>query len=175
MSGRKQLVLLHLLLLALSGAFADERAPLVDLPNVRQPQESRLVSGALGAADIGRLRAAGVKHVINLRTEQESQGLDEASIAAGLGIDYHSIPIQGAQALTTENARKLDAALAEAGDELTLVHCASGNRVGALIAVREAWIRGQSIEDAIAAGKRWGLTSLEPSVRKLLEENSQSQ
>ena len=76
--------------------------PPLDLPNVRQPQQTRIVSGSLTAADIGRLRAAGIKHLINLRTEQESQGLDEAFIAAGLGIDYHAIPIQGAQALTRE-------------------------------------------------------------------------
>lgn len=172
MNAMKQVMLLPLSLLALNGATAQERAPLLDLPNVRQPQESRIVSGALKAEDIGRLRAAGIKHLINLRTEQESQGLDEARIAAGLGIDYHSIPIQGAQALTRENAGKLDAALAQAGDEPALVHCASGNRVGALIAVREAWIRGQPIENAIAEGKRWGLASLEPSVRKLLEEGA---
>jgi uncharacterized protein (TIGR01244 family) len=141
----------------------------IDLPNLLRPQESRIVSGAIDAKDLGRLRAAGVKHVINLRTVEESQGLDEAGITAGLGMDYHWIPIQGAQSLTEANARKLDAALAAVGDELTLVHCASGNRVGALIAVREAWIRGQSTEDAIAEGRRWGLASLETAVRELLQ------
>jgi uncharacterized protein (TIGR01244 family) len=157
-------------LLVLTNAFAAEPAVRLDLANVRQPQESRLVSGTISAADIGRLRAAGVKHLINLRPEQESQGLDERSIATGLGIEYHHVPIADAQALTRDNALKLDEALAAAGDELTLIHCASGNRVGALIAVREAWLRGQSSEQAIAEGKRWGLASLEDSVRKLLDK-----
>lgn len=166
---------LYLASLTVARAFAGEAGITVDLSNVQHPQENRIVSGAIDAADIGRLRAAGVRHLINLRTEEESDGLDEAPIAGGLGIDYHWIPIQGAQSLTRENARKLDAALAEAGGDLTLVHCASGNRVGALIAVREAWLRHRSIEEAIAEGKRWGLTTLEDSVRSVLQEGAHSQ
>lgn len=171
---RLQLFVCQLALLTVTQAFASETTINLDLPNLQRPQENRIVSGAIDAADIGRLRAAGIKHLINLRTVAESEGLNEAGIAAGLGIAYHSIPIQGAQSLTEENARKLDSALAEAGDELTLVHCGSGNRVGALIAVREAWMRGRSTEDALAEGKRWGLTSLETSVRGLLEQGAPS-
>lgn len=171
---RFQLFVCQLSLLMVTQAFADETAISLDLPNLQHPQENRIVSGAIDAADLGRLRAAGIKHLINLRTVAESEGLDEAGIAAGLGIAYHSIPIQGAQSLTEENARKLDAALAESGDELALVHCGSGNRVGALIAIREGWLRGRSTEDSIAEGKRWGLTSLEASVRGLLEQGPPS-
>jgi uncharacterized protein (TIGR01244 family) len=143
----------------------------IQLSNMRVPQPNRIVSGAIDAADLGRLRAAGVKHVINLRTTKESAGLDEAGIAAGLGLDYDSLPIEGAQSLTRENAARLDQLLNEAGDEPTLVHCGSGNRVGALIALRAAWIKGQPEDAAIAEGKRWGRTSLEGAVRSLLLEN----
>jgi uncharacterized protein (TIGR01244 family) len=146
--------------------------PTLDLTNERSPQQNRLVSGAIDAEDLGRLRAAGIRHVINLRTQEESKGFDEAQIAAGLGIDYHSIPIKGAESLTKENARNLDDLLQQAGEEPTLIHCASGNRVGALIAVREAWIKGQSVDAAVAEGKRWGLTSLESAVRGVLENGA---
>ena len=163
-----------IVLLGLAQAQAAEQ-PVLDLPNERSPQEHRLVSGAIDAEDLGRLRAAGIRHVINLRTLEESKGFDEAQIAAGLGIDYHSIPIKGAESLTQENARKLDELLQQAGEDPTLVHCASGNRVGALIAVREAWIKGQSVDAAVAEGKRWGLTSLESAVRSKLESGSKSE
>lgn len=171
----KATVLPLLLLLGSMQVIAADRAVLGDLPNLREPQENRIVSGALDAKDIGRLRAAGIRHVINLRTEAESQGFNEAQIAAGLGIEYHSIPIEGAQSLTKQNAHKLDGLLERTGDEPTLVHCGSGNRVGALIAVREAWIKGQSVEASIAEGKRWGLTSLEGSVRRVLDESAASE
>lgn len=151
---------------------ANDGTLLPQVPDLRQPQDHRLVSGAIDAADVGRMRAAGVKHLINLRTAEETEGFDEARIATGLGLDYHAIPIAGAQSLTKDNAQKLDELLEQAGDELTLIHCASGNRVGALIAVREAWIKGQSTEAAIAEGKRWGLTSLEGAVRAALQDAS---
>jgi uncharacterized protein (TIGR01244 family) len=149
-------------------ATAAEIVPGGQLQNLREPQRNRIVSGSIDAADIGRLRAAGIKHIINLRTAAESEGFDEKAIAAGLGIQYHAIPIAGAQSLTKENAAKLDELLEQIGDEPTLVHCGSGNRVGALIAVRAAWIDGRPTEAAIAEGKRWGLTSLEGAVRSVL-------
>jgi uncharacterized protein (TIGR01244 family) len=166
------LALLALATTALAGV--DEEL-IKTLPNVREPQTNRIVSGAIGATDIGRIRAAGVKHVINLRTPQEMQDLNEGEIAKGLGLDYQSIPIAGAQSLTKENAGKLDEALKQAGDDPTVVHCASGNRVGALIALREAWINGKSTEAAIAEGKRWGLTSLEAAVRTKLDETPKAE
>ncbi|HEY0938954.1 MAG TPA: sulfur transferase domain-containing protein [Steroidobacter sp.] len=165
---------LVLLMMVTTVAFVNEAGVRLDLPNMQHPQEHRIVSGAIGAADLGRLHAAGVKHLVNLRTAEESPGFDEALVAGGLGIHYHHIPIDGPASLTLDNARKLDAALAAAGDELTLVHCGSGNRVGALIAVREALLRGRSLEEAIAEGKRWGLASLEDSVRSLLQESGKA-
>jgi uncharacterized protein (TIGR01244 family) len=162
------------LLIALAQAAAAEVPIELQLSNMRQPQPHRIVSGAIGAKELGRLRPAGIRHVIDLRTAEESQGFDEAGIAAGLGLDYHSLPIKGAQSLTRENAARLDELLKAAGDEPTLVHCGSGNRVGALIALRAAWINGQSTETALAEGKRWGLTSLEGAVRGLLEDSASS-
>jgi uncharacterized protein (TIGR01244 family) len=160
-------------LLALAQVNAADRRTL-DLPNERSPEANRVVSGAIDAEDLGRLRAAGIRHVIDLRTEEEGKGFPEALIATGLGMDYHSIPIKGAESLTEENARKLDEAFQQVGEEPTLIHCASGNRVGALIAVREALIKGRSADEAIAEGKRWGLTKLESDVRKVLESNASS-
>ena len=52
------------------------------------------------------------------------------------------------------------------------MHCASGNRVGALMALRASQ-NGASAEEAMAAGKAAGLTRLEPVVAKRLEEAGQ--
>lgn len=169
----KPIVVTVLLILGWAHAAGAADSPIaLALPNMREPQPHRIVSGAISAADLGRLRAAGVKHLIDLRSAEEIQGFDEGAIAAGLGLDYHSIPIKAAQSLTRENVARLDELLKKAGDEPTLVHCGSGNRVGALIALRAAWMNGRSTEVAIAEGKTWGLTSLEPAVRGLLENAS---
>jgi hypothetical protein len=49
------------------------------------------------------------------------------------------------------------------------VHCASSNRVGAMAALRAAWIDGRPTEEALQIGRAWGLKSLEPTVRARLE------
>lgn len=141
-----------------------------DLPQVRFPAPNRVVSGALDASHLDAVQRAGIRHVVSLRPAEENPKFDEAQAVGRLGLEYHELPIEGAQSLTKENAEAFDRILKEIGDESALLHCSSGNRVGALIAIREAWIRGESPEQAIAKGKRWGLTQLEGAVRAVLEE-----
>jgi uncharacterized protein (TIGR01244 family) len=150
-------------------AMSGEPTPEARLPNAWYPEPNRIASGALDEETIGKLRKAGIKHVINLRTMQEMAGFDEAAALAAQGITYSHLPIT-AETLDKEHARKLDELLEQAGSEPTLVHCASGNRVGALIALRAAWIHGRPTEEAIEEGRRWGLAGLENKVRALLEQ-----
>src|SRR3546814_1034559 len=73
--------------------------------------------------------------------------------------------------LTRENVLAFDALLRDA-ERPVLVHCASGNRVGAMAALRAAWVEGRSAEEAIAMGRDWGLKGLEEEVRRRAEENT---
>ncbi|MFO7306176.1 MAG: sulfur transferase domain-containing protein [Gammaproteobacteria bacterium] len=139
------------------------------LPQGRMPAPNRVVSGGIDSTHMELLRRAGVEHIVSLRPAEETPGFDEAHAAAQHGLVYHSIPIRGAESLTVDNVRKLDRILHEIGDASALLHCSSGNRVGALIALREAWLYGRPVEHAIAVGREWGLTKLEPTVRELLE------
>ncbi|MGB5737928.1 MAG: hypothetical protein WBM54_01160, partial [Woeseia sp.] len=76
--------------------------------------------------------------------------------------------IAGPDDVTFENAAKLDALLAEFAGPV-LLHCGSGNRVGALFALR-AKAAGASDDEAIAVGRAAGLTQLEETVRRTLAE-----
>ena len=116
---------------------------------------------------LAALAEAGVKHIVNLRPATELEW-DEAAHVRSLGMQYHYIPVDGASGITPANATKLAETLEFIGDESVLVHCSSSNRVGALIALDAKLNRGEDIEDAIETGKQWGLTSLEPVVRKQL-------
>ncbi|MEO8748080.1 MAG: sulfur transferase domain-containing protein [Rhodanobacter sp.] len=147
---------------------------LAGLSHASFPALHRVAAGALQASDIAMLKAAGVHEVINLRADSESPGFDEAAVVRKAGIRYANLPINGASDLTHSNVVAFDRLLAGAGDRLTLVHCASSNRVGAMIALRAAVVGGQSTEAALAEGRRWGLKSLEPAVRERLEEWSAS-
>lgn len=129
--------------------------------------ENKTLSAAQPTSEqLKQLANAGVKHVINLRGENE-QDWDEAQLVASLGMQYHALPIAGAQDVSVENAQKLAKIMAELNGEAVLLHCASSNRVGALMAI-SAHAEGLDIESALAKGKHWGMSSLEPVVRSVI-------
>lgn len=142
----------------------------IPLPLGGAPAANLLTAGQPTPADFEALARAGLKHVVNLRPESEDAGFDERELAAKLGLSYTVIPIAGGGDLNAERARDLDAALAKAGDEATLVHCASSNRVGGLLALRAAWVQGKSVDEAMAFGRAGGLTKMEPIVQQLLQD-----
>ncbi len=144
-------------------------AALAGLPNVSFPAPHRVASGRLQADDVAALQRAGIKRVVDLSADSETPAFDEAAAMRQAGIGYTNLPIRGAGDLTRANVVRFDQLLREAGTQETLVHCASGNRVGAMIALRAAWIDGKSSEAALAEGRRWGMKSLEPAVRERLQ------
>jgi len=150
-------------------AAAPAEATLADLPNVSFPAPHRVASGRLQADDVAALQRAGIKQVIDLSVDSETPRFDEAAAMRAAGIDYHNLPIHGAADLTRNNVVQFDRLLHQAGTQETLVHCASSNRVGAMIALRAALIDGKSSEAALAEGRRWGMKSLEPVVRERLQ------
>ena len=84
------------------------------------------------------------------------------------GLRYSNLPLRGAADLTRENVAAFDALLRDSSRPV-LVHCASGNRVGAMAALRAAWVDGKPADEAIAIGRTWGLKGLEGEVRRRLE------
>ena len=115
-----------------------------------------------------QLSQANVKHVINLRAAGE-QDWDEGALVNSLGMSYHAIEIAGAKDVNTDNAKQLANLLEQLKGESVVVHCASSNRVGALMAI-SAHQQGTDIESAIEIGKQWGMASLEPVVRKVVND-----
>lgn len=137
------------------------------LPNLMTPSASLLTSGQPDASAWALLKQQGVTTVVSLRSDQEMEGSDEPAQVAAHGMKYVHIPVAGAPAVTLTNAARLHDVLAQAQGKV-LVHCASGNRAGALLAIDAAQSRHLGVEDAITYGKSAGLTSLELRVREVL-------
>ncbi|MDR7133629.1 uncharacterized protein (TIGR01244 family) [Lysobacter niastensis] len=137
------------------------------VPNLREPNDRLLTGGQPDAAAWKHLAADGVTTVINLRPDDEMAGRDEAAEVVAAGLSYRQIPVAGAAGITTENATALWTALAQAPGKV-LVHCASGNRVGALLALGAVEQGGMDSEQALQFGKAAGLTGAEPRVREIL-------
>ena len=154
---------------ACGGGTAADLPPAAALaPNGLQPFPGVYTGGQPSADQLDMLAEAGFAGVINLRTEGEEGSEGEAERVAALGMEYVAIPVAGAEGMTEENARALADALARTGRPV-LVHCASGNRVGGLFALKSGLLDGSPVEEAMEVGLAAGLTRLEPVVRERLE------
>ncbi len=144
---------------------------IIDIPNARTPLPNVLSGGQPTPKQLEQARDAGYKTVINLRTANENSIWDEASKAAELGMNYINIPVAGKSGLSIENATALMEAIQKHSDHPIMVHCGSGNRVGALFAIDAKFNKNQTTEEAIATGIKAGLTSLKPAVEEYLKMN----
>ena len=183
---RKTAVLRRISLLALLalafGAGADETdlgavtSLKVDLDRVVELGTVSAVDGITSAGQPDRAALevfadVGYATVIDLRGAGEDRGFEEAAVVEELGMHYVALPIESKDAISFDNARKLDALLQEYPGPV-LVHCGSGNRVGALLALR-ASLDGADDESALGEGLKGGLTGLEGVVKERLAEGDE--
>jgi len=154
-----------------SAAVADgegaESVILIPVSEIRSGESSlsgwdQVSSGQPDSATLDVLKEAGFSTVIDMRAAGEDRGIDEAAEVAARNMTYISFPIATADDITYDNARELDRLLSSTEGPV-LLHCLSGNRVGALYALREK-LAGASDEEAMAVGKAAGLTRFEPVV-----------
>lgn len=126
-------------------------------------------AGQPDAQQIQSYAQDGVKTIIDLRTDGEDRGMEsESKVVEDAGMRYVSLPTSRGD-ITFEQAEALDNLL-EANPGPVVVHCGSGNRVGALMALR-ASMKGASDDEALKVGRKYGLTSLAKRVEGVLAEN----
>lgn len=169
---------LCILVLSLAACAGQEPAPAsgthVDIAVVAESGQVTPVNGitSSGQPDEAALRVfadAGYVAVIDLRGVDEDRGMaDEKATVEALGLDYVALPISSRAEINFDNAKELDAVL-QGIDGPVLLHCGSGNRVGAMLALRRS-LHGADNDQSIAYGKDAGLTGLEGVVRERLGE-----
>ncbi len=133
-----------------------------------QPRPGLHTGGQPSQEQIEQFAGQGVRTVIDLRPDSEARGYDEAALVKQQGLRYVQLPIAGPDDLTPENAAALKQALDESQGPV-LLHCASGNRVGALLALMARQQEGTSREQALELGREAGLKSLAPVVEERLD------
>lgn len=161
-SARLSLLIVYMFTAAIGTALAQD----ADIPNRADPIAGITSAGQPSAEGLAAIAKEGYTTVIDLRSEQEDRGFDEAATVEGLGMKYISLPVSGGAEVSYENAAALDRILAETEGPV-LLHCASSNRVGALLSLR-AVLNGEDREEALMLGTSAGLTSLQPLVEELL-------
>ena len=146
----------------------------VNIDEVRVIEDLRPIdgitsSGQPDAEAFEIVAKTGYVAVIDMRGPDENRGLDEKAVVEELGLEYIEFPLVGGASISFANARQLDTLLADF-DGPVLLHCGSGNRVGAILALRHS-LQGADDEDALEYGKSAGLTSLEPLVKNRLQQD----
>ena len=139
------------------------------IPNFKQPRPQLITGGQPEANAWKQLADAGFRTVVNLRPDSEMPDRNEANEVQDAKLIYVKLPVEGPDSLNKVQVAALWQVLNEAHGSV-LVHCGSGNRCGAMLALTEAWFRKRNTDDAIAFGKQAGLTGMEPVVRELLSE-----
>jgi uncharacterized protein (TIGR01244 family) len=133
----------------------------------------QLVSPALAAAGqpspeaLASLKEMGFRTVVNLRPPAEGPS-DEKAVVEAEGLRYVNVPVMP-DTFRLDDVLAVQAVLDDPSAGPVLLHCASSNRVGGVVAVL-ASRRGKALEEALAAGKAAGLKSpvMENAVRRVL-------
>ncbi len=130
----------------------------LSLPNAREPWPGVISAGQPMARQWAGLRAAGIAAVVDIREDWEPRGHDEAGAVERAGLRYVRVPF-GHGPIRDETFARVREVMRAARSEPVVVHCASGNRVGA--ALIPWWIldEGLTEEQALGAAVKAGLSS----------------
>jgi len=147
-------------------ARAEGDVPVVPIPNARQPLPGVITGGVPTDEQLQSARSLGYETVISLLSAAEVG--DEEARVSKLGMRFEAIPIGGPADLTEPNAARLGRLLADPAQRPLILHCGSGNRVGALLALEAFYVEHVPAQQALELGLRAGLTSLRAVVEQKL-------
>ncbi len=148
-------------------SISTENTRSLDMINKALPRHNLMTGGQPSINDLQKLAKQGIKVVINLRKGGEFTQFNEKNAVESLGMKYVSIEVSGSDGMSIKNAYLLDMALDNL-EQPVLVHCASSNRVGGLLAVWASKFENQSKEESFAFGTKAGMKNTQGKVKKLL-------
>jgi uncharacterized protein (TIGR01244 family) len=134
--------------------------PADEAPNYRLAGNGVVTANVITPSAVPKLAAAGFKTIIDLRTPSERGVAEEEAAAARAGIRYRNIAVTPAT-LNGEQVRQVAGALDDPANRPVLLHCASGNRAGAVMALYREQVHGVSREAALAEARAIGLRTPE--------------
>ncbi|MEM6776306.1 MAG: hypothetical protein AAF670_01545 [Planctomycetota bacterium] len=121
------------------------------------------VSSQPGAAALLEVKQAGVTDVISLRSRRELN-FDDVALVREAGLRFQPLRFGGHQELTDELLDEARRSLSAAADERQiLLHCASGNRVGAVWIAYRVLDAGKPLAAALNEARQIGL--VDPDLR----------
>jgi protein tyrosine phosphatase (PTP) superfamily phosphohydrolase (DUF442 family) len=105
---------------------------------------------------LAKLKAEGVKSIINLRQPSEHRAADEEARAKELGLKYFNIPVVYASP-KEEQATEFLKITDDPANRPVFIHCTAAIRVGAFWMIRRVLRDGWTVEAAEEEAKKIGL------------------
>lgn len=128
------------------------------LLNGHSPLPGIVTAGQPNAAQFDELARSGVAAVIDLRPPSEPRGFDEPAVVRAAGMEYHNVPVVASTLDSTQFTRVREL-LRGRRDGSVLVHCASANRVGALLIPYLVLDEKRTPDEALQVANEVGLRS----------------
>lgn len=166
---KRIILLIAIVALAGGGCFAQEAKPpapveqaeakeYASITNFFRVNEQICTGGQPRMEDLEKMKAEGIRTIINLRQASEFDAEAEATKAKEVGLRYVHIPVNGRE-MKDEYAVEFLKATDDPDIRPVFIHCASANRVGALWMIRRALRDGWTLEKAEEEARKIGLRS----------------
>ena len=176
MSARLSFVLVFGLVLAGAGVAAAQQVTKETVPgvtNFARLETTVACGGATKPEAVPELKKMGFASIINLRQPTEAGAMveEEAAAAKAAGINYFNIPFNGQQP-DPAVADKFIATITAKANEPAYIHCAAGNRAGAMWMVKRLVVDHWDTDKAAAEATALGMTS--PALKQFAIDYAQS-
>jgi uncharacterized protein (TIGR01244 family) len=152
------MTLLLPLIALLSGPVQVQTAELGPIRNFLQVSPQFCTGGQPRIEHFAKLKADGVKAVLNLRTPGEHRADEERAAVEQQGLKYFNVPVvyrEPTDAQVDEFLKITD----DPANRPMFIHCTAAIRVGAFWAIRRAVRDGLDVEAALEEGRKVGLTN----------------
>ena len=163
---KKVLWLVAILALPSGACFAQEAKPSAPVEQAEQKEYASITNffrvnqqictgGQPRLEDLEKMKAEGIRAIINLRQASEFDAEAEAAKAKDMGLRYIHIPVNGRE-MKDEYAIEFLKATDDEANRPAFIHCATANRVGALWMIRRVLRDGWSVEKAEEEARKIG-------------------
>jgi uncharacterized protein (TIGR01244 family) len=147
--------------LALVLAWSGQQSGLQELPPIRnflQVTPEFCTGGQPRIEHFAKLKADGVKAVLNLRQPGEHRAEEEQAAVKQAGLKYFNIPVSVSDPQDAQVAEFLKLT-DDPSNRPMFIHCTAAIRVGAFWMIRRALRDGWTIDAAREEGRKVGLTT----------------
>jgi uncharacterized protein (TIGR01244 family) len=151
---KRKLSLALAVLLIAAPIMAQEELP--PIRNFLRVNEKFCTGGQPRLEHLAKLKAEGVKAIINLRQPSEHRAAEEEAMAKHLGLRYYNIPVAFADP-KEEQATEFLKLTDDAQNLPAFIHCTAAVRVGAFWMIRRVLRDGWTVEAAEEEAKKVGL------------------